>query len=201
MKNVDFSFKDIGETKVDSPQREVESVDGEVERIENPEYNSTYKERIDRTPSSIEQGTWEGERGESNFRPSSPEALEKMDELGVDSIPYRNGIVDFSDVAKESVKIDMVDYRQGKGGNFEQCDTRLAEKWNNEGFAGKTDWSPRDIADWRKENSYTWHERNDMKTCDLVPTSIHESCRHLGGVAECKRESMNTIGKERIFDD
>ena len=40
---------------------------------------------------------------------------------------------------------------------------------------------------WREENGYSWHERNDMKTCDLVPTKVNDYFGHLGGVAECKK--------------
>lgn len=201
MRDVSFAFQDGNDNKVESPQNKIESVDRDIENIENPECNSTYEERINRTPTSIEQGTWDGERGESDFRPSNSEALDKMRALGVDAIPYKDGMVDFREVAKDSVEIGMVDRRLGKGGNFEKCDTALADKWNKEGFNGKTDWTPRDIAEWRKDNRYTWHERNDMKTCDLVPTDIHEACCHLGGVAECKRAGMNTLGKESLFDD
>lgn len=38
-----------------------------------------------------------------------------------------------------------------------------------------------------KENGYTWHERNDMVICDLVPTKINRFFGHLGGVSECKK--------------
>lgn len=34
-------------------------------------------------------------------------------------------------------------------------------------------WTPSDVKQWRKENGYTWHERNDMVICDLVPTKIN----------------------------
>ena len=43
---------------------------------------------------------------------------------------------------------------------------------------------------WRKENGYTWHERNDMVICDLVPTKINRFFGHLGGVSECKKCRM-----------
>lgn len=75
-----------------------------------------------------------------------------------------------------------------------------AEKWNKIAKDGKTDWTGRDVEDWREINKFTWHERNDMTTCDLVPTSIHNICRHLGGVAECKRLENQQKG-EKIFDE
>ncbi len=42
----------------------------------------------------------------------------------------------------------------------------------------------------RRENGYTWHERNDMVICDLVPTKINRFFGHLGGVSECKKCRM-----------
>ena len=82
----------------------------------------------------------------------------------------------------------MTGKRHGKGGNFEQCDEKCAEQWNKEGKDGKTDWTARDVQKWREENSYSWHERNDMKTCDLIPTEVNDYFGHLGGVAECKNK-------------
>ena len=53
----------------------------------------------------------------------------------------------------------------------------------------------RDVSQWRKENGYSWHERNDMKTCDLIPTKINAYFGHLGGVSECrKRDEVNYGG-------
>ena len=60
-----------------------------------------------------------------------------------------------------------------------------AEQWNAEARDGKTDWTARDVANWRRENHYSWHECNDRKTCQLVPTKVNDYFGHLGGVGEC----------------
>lgn len=54
-----------------------------------------------------------------------------------------------------------------------------------------------DIEKWRKENKLTWHENSDMKTCELVPTIIHEAFRHSGGVFEINKKNNRNGG----FDD
>lgn len=95
---------------------------------------------------------------------------------------------------------NMSENRYGKGGNFEQCDQKCADQWNKEGRDGKNDWTARDVANWRKENGYTWHERNDMKTCDLIPTKINDYFGHLGGVGECKRRDDEN-SKDGGFDE
>ena len=60
---------------------------------------------------------------------------------------------------------------------------------------GRTDWTPRDVKQWRQDNKYSWHERIDRKTMDLVPRAIHDECKHFGGCSECKQyEKENGIG-------
>lgn len=41
-----------------------------------------------------------------------------------------------------------------------------------------------DIADIREELKLTWHELNDGKTMQLVPSEINSKFGHLGGVGE-----------------
>ena len=83
--------------------------------------------------------------------------------------------------------------------NFKQCDEKCAEQWNKENHNGKNDWTARDISKWREDNGYSWHERNDMKTCDLIPTAINDYFGHLGGIAECKKNNINNDGGD--FDE
>jgi len=162
--------------------------------------NSTMKERMDHVPKNPEKGTWTGKVGESKYKPNDSEAKKKLAEKGLDGIEYKEGIPDFKPVSEATVKIDnMTDQRYGKGGNFEQCDQKCAENWNNEAKEGKTDWTARDVANYRAENNMSWHECNDMETCELVPQSIHSACTHLGGVSECKKNSNENNGG--IFDE
>ena len=82
-------------------------------------------------------------------------------------------------------------------GNYEKADIECAKAWNLGQRDGKEDWTNKDVKKWRVANGYTWHEDNDMKTCCLVPTEVHDVCRHLGGVSEIKN-ILNQIGG---FDD
>ena len=111
-----------------------------------------------------------------------------MDKYNQDGIDYHDGEPDFENVSEATVEIDhMTSERYGLGNNFDQANQKCAEKWNQEAKDGRTDWKPRDVENWRIENRYTWHERLDRKTMDLVQRDIHEECKHFGGVAECKR--------------
>ena len=160
---------------------------------------STYKERLDQTPVEGTRGHWSGERGESVFLPSQERVKQILGPYGLEGIAYTNGIPDFSACSSCTVEIDdMSTRRYGPGGNFEQCDTLCAEKWNQEGREGRTDWTAREVQAWRSEHGYTWHERNDRTTCDLVPSEINDYFGHLGGVSECsKAEGLN---REDEFD-
>jgi hypothetical protein len=168
-------------------------------------YNS-YDECIKYTPCNSERGSYEGERGESKFIPS--EATDegrvvkaKLEEYGKDGIEYKNAEPDFSEVSECTVKIDNMtqnryDYEDAEGnycyGNFSQADQCCAEQWNENAKDGKTDWTAKDVSNYRADRGLTWHERCDTETMDLVPRDINTFFGHLGGCAECKaRDAAN----------
>ncbi|MRN56046.1 HNH endonuclease [Paenibacillus monticola] len=140
-----------------------------------PKYSS-YKERLDRTPKN--NGTWEAERGESNFVSEKPEVKEYLDEAGVDGVEYKNAIPDFSPFTKDEVKIPNMTNDRRK--NFANADETLANQWSTP----EKKWTADDVADWREDNNYTWHELNDLESMQLVPGKINGTFNHLGGVGE-----------------
>lgn len=175
--------------------------------VESCDYPSTYKERLDRTPTTENpHGKWSGDRGESMFVPTDDRFRELLQSKGVEGINYKDAIPDFGPIAEAKVTIQgMSQHRlsqMGENGerivgNYEKADIECAKAWNLEQRDGKDDWTHRDVKNWREANGYTWHEDNDMKTCCLVPTEVHDVCRHLGGVSEIKN-ILNQIGG---FDD
>lgn len=175
--------------------------------VESCDYPSSYKERLDRTP-SIENpnGKWSGDRGESMFIPTADRVREILRNKGLEGINYKDGIPDFNPISEAKVTIQgMSQHRlsqMGENGerivgNYEKADTECAKAWNLEQRDGKDDWTHQDVKKWREANEYTWHEHNDMKTCSLVPTEVHKVYSHLGGVSEIKN-ILNQIGG---FDD
>lgn len=175
--------------------------------VESCDYPSSYKERLDRTP-SIENpnGKWSGDRGESMFIPTADRVREILRNKGLEGINYKDGIPDFNPISEAKVTIQgMSQHRlsqMGENGerivgNYEKADTECAKAWNLEQRDGKDDWTHQDVKKWREANEYTWHEHNDVKTCSLVPTEVHKVCSHLGGVSEIKN-ILNQIGG---FDD
>lgn len=143
-------------------------------------------------------GTWSGERGNSEWNPdrdyvpgnpnSNPNGLswgEILDKYGIDSIPFKDGKPDFSDISKGTVEIDDFSSRRyGKGGNFDQATDKLAEE------RGCT---KEEVKKWMDENKYTWHEQSDCKTMEKVPNEVHGNVHHSGGVSEAKAKEQSSV--------
>ncbi|MFB5582108.1 HNH endonuclease [Bacillus albus] len=164
------------------------------------EFASTYESRFKQTPAETNSNVvFEGVRGESlcTLKPPPDPTLQKiLDEAGINGIEYKNGVPDFSPVAKAQLEIDyMLGGKGAKGNtardyNFKQANERLADQLNNSpelanqfgmeagGITAK------DIEKYRVKNKLTWHELNDGVTIQLVPTEINAKFGHLGGVGE-----------------
>ena len=160
------------------------AVEGGLKGLEFYEkYGTPYSEynlRIARTPPEGNGGHWTGQRGESTFVLDEP--LTCKDGTIVTQITYQNGVPDFSEYAYRQVTISsMTNHRWS---NFSQADQQLARDWSKIGFEGKTSWTPRDVSNYRTLHGLTWHEMNNMRTMQLVPTEINAKFGHLGGVGE-----------------
>lgn len=201
MSKIDFNSGQIDIDKripVDLENNKLEVQDVDDVFCEKAELFSSKQDRIIFTPlDNGKAGEWSGERGESLFMPSDQDIKDALSKYGLEGIQYRNCIPDFSSIADTTVTIDyMTINRYGYGGNFQQADTAAAKRWSIERREERSNWSPREVADWRSEHGMSWHERSDMKTMDLVPADIHLCCSHSGGVFECRKRD----GQEVQFD-
>ncbi len=134
----------------------------------SPYGGTTYAKRLAQTP--ISDGSWSGARGESVFTSTKPEVQAILGDQG---IRYTNGYPDFSPVAAGEVTIPNMSI--DRAANFAQADEALAEQLGG---------SANDIAEWRFQNKYTWHEVEDLQTMQLVPSVINGKFGHVGGVGE-----------------
>ncbi|MFB7304939.1 HNH endonuclease [Heyndrickxia sporothermodurans] len=142
----------------------------------DPKY-STYEQRVKTTP--VNKGEWSNERAESLFISDKTGEIKKyLDEAGVDGVEYKNGMPDFSPFSKGEIKLENM--TNDRKSNFSTADEELAKKWSTP----EQKWTAEDIADWREDNKYTWHELNDLETIQLVPSKINSVFKHLGGVGE-----------------
>lgn len=140
-------------------------------------------------------GEWTGPHGDSEWKPNpdvepgdrhgtNPEHKsweQIMKEYNFDSIPFNESEPDFSEVAKGTVEID--DFSEDRDANFDQADEKLAEQ------RGCT---PEEVAKWREDNKYTWHECKDCKTMQKVPTEVHGNISHSGGISKQKSQNQNS---------
>ncbi|NKY20319.1 hypothetical protein HF999_18315 [Tsukamurella spumae] len=127
-----------------------------------------------------------GERGESMWISSNSVIERILRESGVDGIRYRNGQPDFGPVAKGQVEIPNM--TTNRDYNFKAADKLLAKEWGV---------SPRDVAEWRSKNKYTWHEEPDLKTMQLVPSIVNNRLGHLGGIGELNAgKTLRPTGEE-----
>lgn len=177
------------------------------DKLDGKEFGTNYhaeRHMIMHTPvEDSVKGYWTGERGNSKFIPNENteagmRAKVKLAEYGLNGIRYKNGEADFSRCSEATVVIDHM--RSNRDDNFDQADVKCAEKWNLESREGRNDWTARDVYEWRHKNKYSWHERCDTKSMDLVSRDIHNSTfSHSGGVSECKVKEGSNNGGE--FDD
>lgn len=150
-----------------------------------------------RMPIEGHGGHWEGERGNSKWKPE-PEEIPKnlqvnpeqknnkkiLDQLGIDGILFKDGYPNFSEISKETVEID--DFTDDRSSNFDQADEKLAEQRGC---------LPEDVEQWRKEHGYTWHEMEDMRTMQKVPSIVHGTVPHEGGIAAYKKQNSGVKGR------
>nr|WP_284143294.1 HNH endonuclease [Metabacillus flavus] len=155
----------------------------EIEKSEIRIPQSTYKERLGQTP--LNNGAWTGERGESKFISENNEAQEILANVGEEGVNYSNAIPDFSPVTKHEIEIPNM--TTDRSINFREADNKLAKE------LGVT---RKEIVKMRKELKLTWHELNDMKSMQLVPTVINSKFGHLGGVGEIKKLIQMNIFEE-----
>lgn len=154
------------------------------------DYYTPLKKRIDLTPKeNSPHGYWAGERGKSPFSPDtdtddSRKARKCLEKFGQKDISFKDGYPDFSKVTYESVEIENMTDKIFE--NFKQADTACAKKWNEQLKDGRSDWKLSDVKKFRTDNNLTWHEHQNLKTCQLVDRSIHKVCRHAGGRMEYK---------------
>ena len=176
----------------------LKNLDDGLSLKETDSYYTTYKDRIDQTP-SLKPGSafhWDGARGESACYPTEKcdqNVIDALAKYHLDHIDYKNGEPDFSKCSEATVTIDhMTEDRLGN--NFPKAREACAKLWNEQGRDGRSDWTAQDVENWSTENKYSWHERCDTHTMDLVPQDIHGSYGHSGGVAECKARDNNGGG-------
>ncbi|MHC1685929.1 MAG: HNH endonuclease [Clostridiaceae bacterium] len=196
-----MNFAQLNEVKESSLKRFSEcplSKSGETKNFDKPmsDYDKPLAvicDNMKNCPIDGNNGHWDGERGNSNWYPdpdfvpgkANPEGKtwsEILNKYGIDHIPLKDGEPDFSEISKGTVEIEP--FSDSRTDNFDKADIELAKQ---KGCA------PEEVAKWRKENGYTWHECKDMKTMQKVPSEVHNNITHSGGISEAKKGNGDKI--------
>lgn len=184
-------FSEVLKNTPEKVARVLESDDLPSKLSRNKEINSlpsklTRENITDVRNCPLENGHWEGERGNSKWIPdpyyapqkSNPEGKtweEILEKYDVDGIEFKDGEPIFDNISKATVKIEG--FSSNRDDNFDKADIELAKQRGC---------LPEEVKQWRKENGYTWHECKDMATMQKVPSEVHNNIPHRGGVSNLK---------------
>ena len=183
-----LSEVEIGKSPLSEIAKSVENKNMDINKLDE----SVVKEISKGCPIEGNGGNRHGERGNSNwilnkeyvpqkYNPDGMTFGEILDKFNIENpkILFKEGYPDFSGISKGEVQID--EFTSSRADNFTQADEKLSKQWEI---------SPEDVATWRKENRYTWHECEDCKTMQLVPSEIHGNVNHFGGVSIAKSREV-----------
>ena len=145
------------------------------------ECGSSFNDRRDITP--INNGEWSGERGNSIWRPEVEDVAAQLRSYGVDGIEYRDGFPDFSPVTVYEHQLPEELYRSSDTVQFNHCNEAMANHLGmNPEFADNFDDDQIEaIRQCLRPGGYSWHHNVEHGNMQLVPTRIHQDCRHYGG--------------------
>lgn len=174
------------ETEPEQPEAEPEQPE-EAEQSEPEdvpdEYGSSFNDRIKQTP--INDGNWDGDRGDSRWKPNDEDVIRDLEDYGngADGIEYRNGFPDFTPVQVFECKMPNQLYDRNDDYQFTDCNLALLDhlKDHPDCISNFDDTQLAAIARGNNPSGYTWHHDVQTGRMQLVPTSIHDSCKHYGG--------------------
>ena len=154
------------------------------------------KDRLKHTPKvQSDRGYWTGERGNSIYCPKyNDTALDSLHKFGLPGMPYIDGMLDPRQCTISTVCLAQMSTKRYK--NFSECDRLCALLWNQIHYLGYDKWTRHLVANYRKDQKCTWHERNGRIQCDLIPTIIHSYFPQLGGISEYKMTEHGSVPQE-----
>lgn len=159
-------------------------------------------------------GYFKGEKGNSQFFPNSQSAQAELKKYGVDSVNYVNGYPDFSPFCRQKTPWGVFDFSAEIGhmnasrhnfkaegfiveGNYEQAEEAFCRMINANRKGKQITRS--EFRKWYQSNKLTIHECPDGYGVKLVPSVIHDACRHDGAIKNKKFEFE--MGNIELFDE
>jgi hypothetical protein len=144
-------------------------------------YGSSFNDRIKQTP--ISGGKWDGERGNSKWKPGNESIIRELGDYGIDGINYQDGFPDFTPIQVFECKLPNKLYEGKDNAQFSECNFALLDhlKDHHECVSNFDDTQLGLIASGYNPSGYTWHHDVKEGRMQLVSTPIHNSCGHYGG--------------------
>ena len=182
-------LNDMSPAPETSEQSEVnEQPDSETPEMVNPkdipdDYGSSFNDRIKQTP--INDGNWDGDRGDSRWKPNDEDVIRDLRDYGngANGVEYRNGFPDFTPVQVFECKLPNQLNERNDDYQFTDCNLALLDhlKDHPDCIPNFDDTQLAAIARGNNPSGYTWHHDVQTGRMQLVPTSLHDSCKHYGG--------------------
>jgi len=126
-------------------------------------------------------------RGHGYFLSNYPEARRATSYRGVE---YRYGFVIFDPYSIVDAELENMstsrDLNFRNGDKFVSRNPQLIKRLGIEASDKSVGVTPKDVRLWRRINRYTWHEKEDIRTLQLIPIVIHKHHPHMAGVGEIK---------------
>jgi hypothetical protein len=148
-------------------------------------------------------GHFQGEKGNSRFFPNSPVVCAELKKYGTDSVKYVNGYPDFSPFCMQKTPWGVFDFFADIGhmnasrhnykvdgfvveGNYEQAEDAFCRIINTNRPGKQITRS--EFRKWYQAQKLTIHECPDGYRVLLIPSIIHDACRHDGAIKNKKFE-------------
>ncbi|MBR5973331.1 MAG: HNH endonuclease [Paludibacteraceae bacterium] len=153
-------------------------------------------------------GVWENEtkRGECKWYPgvskdgspvTNPSKSNPNDEswddikkkYGFEYIEFKGKEPDFKPFSRGNVTFKKGQYTSNRDKNFNMADKMLAAQLTTSKGRKVT---PKEVAEWREANGYTWHEERNCQNLRKIPSVINNNIPHSGGIAAKKAKEKRS---------
>lgn len=158
-------------------------------------------------------GSFRGEKGNSLFISNSASVCAELKKYGAEGVEYVNGYPDFSPFCTQhtpwgtfvfSASIDHMNASRHNfkvdgfivKGNYEQAEEAFCRIINNSKSGDSI--TRKEFRQWYQSNKLSIHECPDGYNVQLVPSLIHDACRHDGAIKNKKFEFA--MGDIELFD-
>ncbi len=163
-------------------------------RIILPKTNGVWEDESRRGRCKWYPGVSKNGKPVRNPSKSNPEGLtwdQVKKKYNFESIEFKNDEPDFDHFSRGNVTFKRGQYTSNRDKNFSMADKMLAAELSKK---KKKKITAEDVANWREEHGYTWHEKRDCRNLQKIPSIINNNIPHSGGIAAKK-------AKERVQSD